>query len=965
MNTFSTALTGVIFCICLTSAAENPTSGVDSKAGDTAFLSIKGVHAGIQQGSAGSYEYDPAAATATEIASGVLFGKFAKEDGPFLITGNIIVPADQVLEFGPGSHIYVAGTYTTITVYGQLLIKGSATEQVIIESGRKVKNPWDWDRIYCRSRGKSVFEQCIIKHSNYGIVVENGGAEITRCRFEKNSIHGLVVKNGQVTVSKSQFFGGHVAAVVCQAGSVVSFDSCTIRYNSAAVVCEDYASISMESGSVQSNTYGVALKKNGRMSIVATEITRNRIGLIAEQDIALKMREMVYNNSTDFRIATSDELEKIFAKSDAVRSLLVEKNTPVAVASSGFTPGFSAHRLSKESSTSFIGSVSTGMHLYSPHSHHHPVDIDSTTGSHFLYRQKKYLGEFNSHWYSKVQPELQVFAQGKNGPVDLSINSDFYANDWISTATHMRTNALTMAFNYENQSCVLGDFYENFSENSMASRRLRGFKYTNAFLPMGRGMNKIELHAAAGQSEEKKDVGDHIVDVFGDTVNSGSTVRQQLTYVVHATVKPTHTSSIALRGIFAHDQDEKVLFSDPVTDTAVSKPISSQTSCIEGSVGLLDGMVELNAELDIGTHDTVAQDKRDAIAWYNPFVVSGISRIVSVLDPDSANYAIALSGRSVVRGYSSKLTFSEIAQHYYSAGNPYFQPDRRFLTAKVEREFSSAIQASADYTFDQTAVSNSFATDQQSSTFKNALHTVTTYAWGTMKPSINLNYTICHETKDELGGYDSLTQKSVVDSTGSMSVVEVFVTAYKKYSYLRLDNEIGIEWKQQISDGFDYSVNYAVALKNDLSIYPRISDKNLDDSWENTLSGRVGFKAGNWLREKVSARVKYRSKIDDNARKFEYKLSNESRINVIGRTLSLLLKPEYHHVSERKDQPSGAGRQTIISYLQSFETGFKYTISSRLSSSITAKYERCYDENQSSAENYTVIIGGVLVTYLF
>ena len=38
---------------------------------------------------------------------GIVHGVFTKDDGPFLITGDIIIPSQEKLEFGPGSVIYV------------------------------------------------------------------------------------------------------------------------------------------------------------------------------------------------------------------------------------------------------------------------------------------------------------------------------------------------------------------------------------------------------------------------------------------------------------------------------------------------------------------------------------------------------------------------------------------------------------------------------------------------------------------------------------------------------------------------------------------------------------------------------------------------------------------------------------------------------------------------------------------
>ena len=144
-------------------------------------------------------------------------------------------PSGQILEFGPGCTIYVGEDYLTITFFGQLIARGATEQPVTIVSAKVNSKPWDWDRIYCRSKNRSVFEHCIIKNSNYGIFIENGSADILNCRFERNSLCGIVVKNSEVLIDRSVFTGGHVLAVNLQPGARVRADSLIIEKTSLAL----------------------------------------------------------------------------------------------------------------------------------------------------------------------------------------------------------------------------------------------------------------------------------------------------------------------------------------------------------------------------------------------------------------------------------------------------------------------------------------------------------------------------------------------------------------------------------------------------------------------------------------------------------------------------------------------------------------------------------------------------------
>lgn len=423
---------------------------------------------------------NPETAKAVEIPGGVLFGDFSKEDGPFLFTGSVIVPSGQVLKFKPGCKIFIGGKYSTLTVFGQSIAKGTPAEPVIFQSANKTPKPWDWDRIYCRSRNRSTFEHCVIRHSNYGILVENGSVSISNCTFERNSLHGLVVKNSDVTISTSTFKGGHVLALFCQAGANVNADSLTIKNNITGVACTDKSYFKLEKGVIKGNSNGMAVKKGASVNCIAADITNNKTGVVTEQEINKRIREMVYKNTVDLTLVTPEEMEKILKPPEEVKSIVLPKTKADIQVSNNFKPGFSALKAPREAMASFIGNVSLGFKYFYPKSHHHPYDIDTSADqdTNFIHYQNKYPS-------SPFQPEIVIFAQGKRGLLDVNFNTDLLVNDWYEY--NVKANLFTLSTNYGDQHFIMGDYYENISETSVSGRKMRGMKYTGKFLPMGRG----------------------------------------------------------------------------------------------------------------------------------------------------------------------------------------------------------------------------------------------------------------------------------------------------------------------------------------------------------------------------------------------------------------------------------------------------------------------------------------------
>ncbi len=909
--------------------------------------------------SAKSVEKTPAAATArmlnpetakaVEIPGGVLFGEFSKEDGPFLFTGSVIVPSGQVLKFEPGCKVFIGGKYSTITVFGQLIAKGTPAEPVIFQSANKTPKPWDWDRIYCRSRNRSTFEHCVIRHSNYGILVENGSVSISNCIFERNSLHGLVVKNSDVMISTSTFKGGHVLAVFCQAGANVNADSLTIKNNITGIACTDKSYFKLEKGVIKGNSNGMAVKKGASVNCIAADITNNKTGVVTEQEINKRIREMVYKNTVDLTLVTPEEMEKILKPPEEVKSIVLPKTKADIQVSNNFKPGFSALKAPREAMASFIGNVSLGFKYFYPKSHHHPYDIDTSADqdTNFIHYQNKYPS-------SPFQPEIVIFAQGKRGLLDVNFNTDLLVNDWYEY--NVKANLFTLSTNYGDQHFIMGDYYENISETSVSGRKMRGMKYTGKFLPMGRGEKRTEFKLAAGQTEKKKDIGDPETELFGDTVESGATIRQQLTYVANLSYKPVHNVTISARGLISHDQDEKGIFSKQISDTAVTDPISAATGCIDANVVLLDGKLEVTAELDMGAHDTVDTNDWGEIAWYKPQIPQSIRRVFSVIDPDSNNYAFLLDVQGMMQGFDLNARFMEIAEDYYSAGNPYLEPDRRIITLEGERQFTENLLAELAYEYEQTSVSYEIDEDGESPTHYNTVDLIGEYSFGENKPAISGDYELKFQNKTDKGSY--ATVDTVTNDT----------TPPAEYDFKEIDHTVGLEVKQRFSNGIDYSIKYSVRRKNDYTDYEGLYEgiykegEEKEDSWENGVKARFGFRIKRRVRNKLSVKVKYKTEIEDDTKRIDFKITDNLRLGIIPRKLTLTLKGEYRNQNETADDYPEDGIDLVQKTVQG---ELKYAITSRLSATIMAKYEDYDDEAEGSTENYTVKVGGLHLTYLF
>ncbi|HMA64725.1 MAG: hypothetical protein ACM31E_06410, partial [Fibrobacterota bacterium] len=794
------------------------------------LICIAIVSAQIRDSAAIEKDYDDGAINAKrQFNSGFVSGIFTKEDGPFLINGDIIVPSQEKLEFGPGSVIYVGGLYTTITVYGQFVAKGTPKEQIIIRSARKKSEPWDWDRIYCRSYEQSVFEYCEIRNSNYGLTVENGNVAISHSRFVNNSINALYVKQSEVRATAVTIDAGHICGINLQAGARVNADSLIINQNKTGIFCGSRSSFHLKDGSVKGNTNGIVAQKDAFVAIVAANITGNKIGVVSNAEIPGRMREMVFNNYKDYKLVNNYEIDRI------VISDTKQKSTNETVLKAQHSQsGFSALSVPREPNSSFIGNIVSGFTLYQPQSVNHPRDMDSVSGSPSIYmpvlrKQTRYLGEQSDHWYSGVQPELQLFINGKRGAADVNFVLDLYGNEWLSTSDYVRKNLFNLSMNYEQQSLIIGDFYENGSETSISGRAMTGMKYSGGFLEMGSGVKRIVFGLCAGESEIPKDSGDHELNVFNSFVDSAQSVRQQITYVASVSFKPLTTTTVSFTGIIARDQTDEPLLRNRISDTAVSDPLEAQTGVLDIKTNLFDGKIEVGGELDLGSADTVTDDSNKSVKWYNPEIGKAVSGVFTLFK--ESNFSDHYAGNAYIKGliheYTAMLSFRQIAGDYFSAGNPYLEVDKREVLFSVEMPSIKGIQSFGEIKYERTSMSIEPID-------RGTIEIAAEYNSSDSKPSASVSYT----------GIIERCNKTERDSVES-----------RTFHSLQFNNLVSIEGKQVFKNGLNYSIRYQFLIDKDLSDHLVTQNNAIGDRFQHTWNAMLGLKVKRFLRNKATFRI--------------------------------------------------------------------------------------------------------------
>ncbi len=891
------------------------------------------------------------------VKPGIFHGVYSKGDGPILIDGSIVVPAGQVLEFGPGITLFMASG-SEITVYGEMRALGTRDEPIRFISNKETPQAGDWNRIYLRSRSASVFRNCQIKHSVEGLVVENGYATIDGCIFERNLRTAIDLKNAEVKAKNSTVRNGHPIAVFVQNKGIFIAESLSVRDNSTALLVSDGANVNLSRGMLSRNQKAVVLSETAALSVNGTLISKNHVGIITAGDISKAARRSSKENGSNVRKVKPVEIFRFYGNDSKVV-------TALKASRSADSTEFRISQVQDESA-SFIGNVTTGFSYYQPLSLKHPVRnrtveyttvqvtpdssvIDSTVS----YRdttiyQNRYPGEQSDRFYAGLQPELQVFASGKNGGTDVNLLMDLYGNQWLSTNGYIHKNIFNLSLDFKNNNLSFGDFYESGSEISMSGRQMTGIRYTGSYWDMGAGNGRFEFRLAAGETEISKDVGDHELNIYNVVVDSSSAARQQVTYVLAGLVRPTKNSHFSVRGIISRDQIYKPLFRSPINDVGAPEPIQAQTGLFEGGVQLMGGLMEVFAELDLGNHDTIPSSERDATAWYNPEIEEAVPKVFSLLNRnDFSSHSAFLGG---VRGFYSdmqlKLTYMEVTKDFFSAGNPYLETDKRSLVASAEKEILENLNVSTEYEYEKVLIS-------ENPEVRNSIRLASAYSLGENLPELTLDYYAQISTSDKTEG----VEKVIADDS---------ITVDSSYRALDLRHLLSAEGRQTFKNGTSYSLRYQLLIENDMASHPDAGLKNEGDELQHQLSGSFQMRLQKLLRNRFDFRLSTKDANRDSLQGINYRLADQLTIDVIPRKLTVSMAGDY---SKRVDQDFSTETRSwndpVNTIAWGGESEARYTVNSKFTVTLKGRYEKSYDELPGSAENYILKMGALRVTCLF
>lgn len=880
----------------------------------------------------------------TDIPAGPVTGTFLKASSPYRIKGSIIIPSGEALIIEPGTVILMDGEYTTITVFGQIVAKGTKENPIIFKSGKSDPKPWDWDRILFRSRARSFLQYCIIQNSNYGAYVVNTSLTLFNCTFSRNSIHGLYAKNSSVSMQNCLFEKGHVAAIMLDVGGELEAEQTIIRENINGVLCGDFSTIKMINDTIENNSIGMALKKDAGASLTDTKITANKIGIVAEEKFPKKNMKNINENQLDLSVVNKSDIERIFKKPAEVSFLAFSKKEEADTSKkSEFKAGFISQRAPREAFVQIVGNATLGFKYYKPF-------FDGDSGN-----QNRYI--------EGLQPEMQLFTTGRKYGWDVNLLMDTYRNNWLSGTNPggVKFNLLNLKMNNENNGITLGDFFQNGSDLSVSSRKMYGLKYESQFMEMGRGDKRFNLTVAGGETERSLIIGDHNPDVPNDTIASGFAIRQQMLGMGRLSAIVIPGLTVGANAIHSRDLDQSIIRKNLTTsDLTSNKPLQSTMGSVDAEYRFYNDKLVARIEGAAGYADSLDDN----------FVVKERPSDFSYTDAAAASFGLGAELGKVI----ADMQFTTVRPKYYSGGNPYLTPDQHEGKIGVSTQFSEKLSGGIDYNLTIRNASYTIASNQSTSPIQSRGSVNGKYAFGKDLPELNFNYTIYTEMYDK---YDVVTLNvtdttaEVDETTGDTSfTVRTSHDTSGEYGASIIKNTFGIGIKEPLSflKSSNVRVDYRIQSDKDKTSYLDPSTFGERDALQHTISGILSTRHLNKIANRFTAKYKIKNETKNNRKTDGYEINDRINFDPIPRKLKLALEGKYRNDFDIEDAINASGeteRPTITSKSQSAVLELKYVISNKISANLTGNYEKNYDETEGSMDNYHVYYSGLNFTYVF